>query len=73
MRELMKKLMEAGKADALNSLDEFMEAAKELGYTQEQVEEALDDFDGFPLDDDDLDEIVGGMTMHKAPMRNRGR
>lgn len=73
MKELMKKLMEAGKKDAFGSLDELIEAAKELGYTEEQIDEALDGFDGFPLDDDDLDEITGGMISvrpRKIPVKN---
>lgn len=60
MKELIKKLMDAGKPEALNSLEELKKAAEELGYTEEQVEEALEGFDGFPLDDEDLEEIAGG-------------
>ena len=60
MKELIKKLIDAGKPEALNSLEELKKAAGELGYTEEQVEEALEDFDGFPLDDEDLEEITGG-------------
>ena len=62
MKELLKKLMEAGKQDALDSLEALTQAAKEIGYTQEQIDEALDGFIGFPLDDDDLEEIAGGMS-----------
>lgn len=62
MKELLKKLMEAGKKDAFNSLDELVSAAKEIGYTEEEVNAVMDDFDGFPLDDDDLDEITGGLA-----------
>ena len=60
MKEILKKLIDAGKMEALNSLEEFKKAAAELGYSEEQVEDALEDFDGFPLDDDDLEEITGG-------------
>ena len=67
MKELIKKLIEEGKTEALNSLEEFKKAAAELGYTEEQVEEALEDFDGFPLDDDDLDEITGGASASSGP------
>lgn len=68
MKEIIKKLVEAGRAEALNSLEDFKKAAAELGYTEEQVEEALEDFDGFPLDDDDLDEITGGATNNPSAM-----
>ena len=50
MKEILKKLIDSGKQDALNSLEEVTEAAKELGYSEKEIEEALDGFDGFPLD-----------------------
>ena len=59
--ELIKKLLGSGKKDALDSLDKLTEAAGELGYTSEQIEEALDSFHGFPLDDDDLGMVAGGV------------
>ena len=61
MKELIKKLLGAGKKDALDSLEKLTEAAGELGYTSEQIEEALDSFHGFPLDDDDLGMVAGGV------------
>ena len=66
MKELIKKLIDAGKPEALNSLEELKKAAGELGYTEQQVEDTLEDFDGFPLDDEDLEEIAGG-TLAKPP------
>ncbi len=60
MKELFEKLIAAGKADALESLESMKKAAAELGYTEEQIEKALSDFDGFPIDDDALSEIAGG-------------
>ena len=60
MNDLFKKLIDSGKTDAFDSLDDMKKAAAEFGYTDEQVEEALNDFSGFPLDDDDLEEIAGG-------------
>lgn len=71
MKELMKKLMEAGRKDAFNSLDELIAAATELGYTEEQMNDLLDEFDGFPLDDDDLEEITGGGPVFHRSMYNR--
>ena len=61
MKELMKALLDAGKKDAFDSLEALTAAAKELGYTDEQINKAVADFDGFPLDDDDLEEIAGGL------------
>ncbi len=62
MKELFKKLIDAGKTEALESLDNLKKAAAELGYTEAQIEEALEDLSGFPLDDDDLAEIAGGIA-----------
>ncbi|MBQ6441776.1 MAG: hypothetical protein IJJ13_04195 [Lachnospiraceae bacterium] len=66
MKELIKKLLDAGKTEALNSLEDFEEAAEELGYTKDQVEEALEGFSGFPLDDEDLEEIAGGASLYRT-------
>ncbi len=60
MKELFEKLMAAGKAEALESVDGLKEAAKELGYTEEQIEAALSEVGGFPLGDADLERVAGG-------------
>ncbi len=73
MKEILKKLIDAGKKDALDSLEDLTNAAKELGYSDKEIDEALDGFDGFPLDDDDLVEITGGHDISCAPIYNRGR
>lgn len=62
MGNLIKKLIEAGRTDALNSTEEFLTAARELGYSEEEVRTAMEDLDGFPLDDEQLDEIAGGLV-----------
>ncbi|MBQ7615296.1 MAG: hypothetical protein IJU77_09635 [Butyrivibrio sp.] len=61
MKEIFKKLIDSGKSDALDSLENMTNAAKELGYSEEEIDEALEGFEGFPLDEDDLLEITGGM------------
>ncbi|MCR5288435.1 MAG: hypothetical protein K6E51_00425 [Treponema sp.] len=66
MKELMKVLLDAGKKDAFDSLEALTAAAKELGYSDEEINKAVADFDGFPLDDDDLEEIAGGLGV--APL-----
>jgi len=68
MKELMKALLKAGKKNAFDSVETFIEAAKALGYADEQINNAVKDFDDFPLDDDDLEEIVGGFG-RAAPYR----
>ena len=70
MKELFKKLMEEGKKDAIKSRESLIEAAKELGYTKEQIDELLEDFNGFPIDDDDLEEIAGGIVQYHTPPKN---
>lgn len=60
MKELLEKLIAAGKADALKSSETLKAAAAALGYTEEEVERALAEADGLPLDDADLAEIAGG-------------
>ncbi len=61
MSEMLKKIYEKVGAKALDSEKAFREAAAELGYNAEEIEAAVRDFDGFPLDDDDLNDIVGGI------------
>ena len=64
MKEIFKKLIDTGKRDVLDSLEDMTVAAKELGYTEKEIEEALEGFEGFPLDEDDLLEIIGGLAIN---------
>lgn len=68
MNELIKKVI-AFNEEAVNSLENFIDTAKNLGYSQEEIDQALDQLDGFPLEDDDLDEITGGF-MATLPHKN---
>ncbi|NPV90263.1 MAG: hypothetical protein HPY50_05775 [Firmicutes bacterium] len=61
MTDMLKKIFEKLGANALASEQAFRKAAAELGYKAEEIEAAVRDFDGFPLDDDDLNDIVGGL------------
>ena len=47
--------------DALGSEQAFRKAAKKLGYKTNEIEAAVRDFDVFPIDDDDLMAIAGGI------------
>ncbi len=62
MNELIPKMLEAGKKEALKSPEAFKAAAKELGYTDAQIEGALGKSEGFPLYKEVLDEIAGGLA-----------
>lgn len=68
MSDLLKDLLKSGDPAVFDSLDEFMAAAKAKGYSDEEIEEALADFDGFPLDDDDLEEVAGGFILPHPPL-----
>lgn len=69
MNELIKKVL-ASDENALDSLDAFASAAGKLGYSQQAIDGALDQLDGFPLDDDQLEEIVGGYASFKPSLQN---
>lgn len=69
MNELIKKVL-ASDENALNSLDAFTGAARKLGYSQQEIDAALDLLDDFPLDDDQLEEIAGGFLSYRPSMRN---
>ena len=69
MNELIKKVL-ASDENALNSIDAFAGAARKLGYTQQEIDAALDQLDDFPLDDDQLEDIAGGCATVKAPRVN---
>ncbi len=60
MKEIMKKLFEAGKKEAFQSIDDFVKAAKEIGYSKEEIDAAMDDYEGLPLDDESLMLVAGG-------------
>lgn len=66
MNQLIQKILDTGKTEALKSSDALQKAAAELGFGAAEVAAAMDDFDGFPLSDDDLIEISAG-TMPKPP------
>ncbi len=55
--DIFKKLVTNGRKDALDSVDSFRKAAREFGYTEEEIENALHDF---PISDDDLEGVAGG-------------
>lgn len=61
MREMVKKIIAHAGSGALISARAFEKAAAELGYGKEEIAAAIRDFDGFPLDDDDLLDVVGGV------------
>ena len=55
MNELVKKLMEAGKA--------LRAAAKELGASDAEIDACIKALGGFPLDDSVLEQVGGGRSV----------
>ena len=57
MEELIKKLKEAGKLETIKSEEDLRAAAKELGYSDEDIDNCMSEI---PLDDDALEQAAGG-------------
>lgn len=64
MEELIKKLQDAGKEDALQNEEALRAAMKEMGYSDDEIDSAVSEID-FPLDESDLEEVAGG----RAPLK----
>lgn len=60
MEELIKKLEDAGKLETIKSEDELRAAAKELGYSDKDLDNFMSEL---PLDDDVLEEVAGGFAI----------
>lgn len=60
-KEALKKIIDEGNDEALSSKEALESALGEYGLTKEEIEQAMSEFDGFPLDDDDLMMISGGL------------
>ncbi len=59
--EILKKLLENDDIEAFSSKENMMKALKENGLSDEEAESTLAGVSDFPLDDDDLDLITGGV------------
>lgn len=62
MKELLKKIMENAENPEAVDFSEggIRTAAKALGYSDADIKALFENFEGFPLDEDDLAEISGG-------------
>ena len=58
MKKIMKELAETNQ-NPFGSVDTFKAAAKKLGHSDEEIAKALENFDGFLLDEADLNYITG--------------
>ena len=71
MLELIKRIQESGKK--LDNTEEgIRKAAQALGISRKDIEEAFENFKGFPLDEDDLLSIAGGTSQPPAWRTNPG-
>lgn len=59
-KELFDKVLRCAGRSALDSEEEFTRAAERAGFSKGEIEDLLKEFDGFPLDDEELDGISGG-------------
>ncbi len=59
-QEIMKQLMESKDQEALASEENLRKALGERGCDPEEIDGILAGFNGFPLDDSDLDDVAGG-------------
>ena len=60
MKDMLKRIIDNVGQKGLVSAQAFEEAAIALGYTKDEINNAIREYDGFPIDDDDLIDIVGG-------------
>ena len=66
-QEIIRQLLENGNYEALASEENLKAALEAQGCTGEEIAEALAGFNGFPLDDDDLDAVAGGAGISRTP------
>ena len=59
MEELIKKLADAGKLETIKTEEELRAAAKELGYSDEDMDNFMSEL---PMDDDALERAAGGRS-----------
>lgn len=62
VQEIMKQLMENKDQEAFSSEENLRKTLGEHGCSPEEIDEVLAGFDGFPLDDDDLEAASGGAS-----------
>ena len=72
VREVIKKLVENGKLKAQFSEEALEKALLEQGCSKEEIEDFLSEFAGFPLDDDNLAAITGGIKGQERPRSHTG-
>ena len=64
-QEVLKKLLENDDIEAFSSKESLMKALKDNGVSDDDIESTLASVEDFPLDDEDLDKIAGGLGAAK--------
>lgn len=59
-QEMLKELIDKGDIEALSSKENLEKTLNAMGCVQEEIEEVISEFKGFPLDDEDLMAVTGG-------------
>ena len=65
-QEVLKKLLENDDIEAFSSKESLMKALKDNGVAEDEIESTLAGIEDFPLDDEDLDTITGGLGDYRA-------
>ncbi|MBR4576740.1 MAG: hypothetical protein IKO25_06000 [Clostridia bacterium] len=68
-QEIMKQLLDNEDYEAISSEENLRKALGERGCDPEEIDGLLAGFNGFPLDDDDLDAAAGGSSLSAAGRR----
>ncbi len=68
-QEIIKKLLEEDNIEVFSSKESLTKALKDNGVVEDEIESTLAGIEDFPLDDEDLDKIAGGLGEYKAPNR----
>ncbi len=61
-QEIVKRLLEDDNIEAFSSRENLKNALKENGLSDEEADSTLAGIEDFPLDDDDLETIMGGIS-----------
>ncbi len=60
-QEVLKKLLENDDIEAFSSKESLVKVLKDNGVADDEIESTLAGIEDFPLDDEDLDTITGGL------------
>lgn len=69
-QEVLKKLLENDDIEAFSSKESLVNVLKENGVPDDQIESTLAGIEDFPLDDEDLDTITGGLGTSRCGRRD---